>query len=191
MADEHAVRAITRGRDDMRRVVIESPFAGPRDQPKDVQLKVELENLRYLRAAMHDCLVHRGEAPFASHGLYTQAGVLDDTIPAERRLGIEAGFAYREIAEVSAFYVDLGMTSGMNYGLQDAVLKGRLIEYRAFLLGFGAGERSYTLKLQRYDSPERWSVAAPDLVGATAVCDRLEDAITALAKIAKERTKQP
>ena len=36
----------------MIRVIIESPYAG------DVE-----KNLRYLRAAMHDCLM-RGEAPF-------------------------------------------------------------------------------------------------------------------------------
>lgn len=47
----------------MKRVVIESPFAG------DVEL-----NLRYLRACMHHCL-KSGEAPYASHALYTQPGV--------------------------------------------------------------------------------------------------------------------
>lgn len=47
-------------------VIIESPYAGDVDR-----------NLEYLRAAMRDCL-KRGEAPFASHALYTQPGVLDD-----------------------------------------------------------------------------------------------------------------
>lgn len=47
----------------MRLVIIESPFAG------DV-----VRNLRYLRACMRDCL-RRGEAPYASHALYTQPGV--------------------------------------------------------------------------------------------------------------------
>ena len=53
-------------------VIVESPYAG------DVE-----RNERYARACIRDCLL-RGEAPFASHLLYTQAGVLDDTIKEER-----------------------------------------------------------------------------------------------------------
>ncbi len=56
----------------MRRVIIESPFAASNGYSVE-------ENLAYLRAAMRDCL-KRGEAPFASHGLYTQPGVLDDDV---------------------------------------------------------------------------------------------------------------
>ena len=65
----------------MRLVIVESPYAG------DVE-----ENVRYARACLADCLA-RGEAPFASHLLYTQPGVLDDDVPGERALGIAAGFA--------------------------------------------------------------------------------------------------
>lgn len=64
------------------RVVVESPYAG------DVE-----RNLRYLRAALRDCLL-RGEAPYASHAIYTQPGVLDDDIPSERTRGIHAGLAW-------------------------------------------------------------------------------------------------
>ena len=92
----------------MRRVIIESPYAG------DVE-----KNLRYLRAAMADSL-SRGEAPFASHGLYTQPGVLDDTNPAERVLGIEAGFAWREVANATIVYADLGISPGMQSGIDAA-----------------------------------------------------------------------
>ena len=99
-------------------VIIESPFAG------DVE-----KNLRYVRAAMHDCLV-RGEAPYASHALYTQPGVLDDTVPAERKLGMEAGFEYRRVAEKSVVYTDLGLSGGMKAGIADAESKGRPVEFR-------------------------------------------------------------
>jgi hypothetical protein len=85
----------------MKTVVIESPYAG------DVEA-----NLRYLRAAMRDSL-HRGEAPFASHALYTQPGVLRDDVLRERRLGIDAGFALGERLDAVAFYVDLGWSPGM------------------------------------------------------------------------------
>lgn len=102
----------------MRRVVIESPYAG------DVE-----KNLAYLRAAMADCLA-RGEAPFASHGLYTQPGVLDDTIPEERDLGIRAGFAWREPAEATVVYTDLGIAGGMKLGIAHAETCDRPVEYR-------------------------------------------------------------
>ncbi len=102
----------------MIRVIIESPYAG------DIK-----RNLMYLRACMHDCLI-RGEAPFASHGLYTQPGVLDDGHPEERTKGIEAGFAWREAAEKTVVYTDEGISGGMRYGVKDAEDKGRPIEYR-------------------------------------------------------------
>lgn len=100
-------------------VVIESPYAG------DVET-----NTRYLQAALHDSLM-RGEAPYASHGLYTQAGVLDDTIPEEREHGIQAGFVFRDIAEKTVVYGDLGITKGMQYGIDHAEAQGHPIEYRS------------------------------------------------------------
>lgn len=103
----------------MKRVVIESPYAG------DVE-----HNLRYLRAAMHDC-IKRGESPYASHALLTQEGVLDDKNPIERETGIQAGFAWREVADLTVVYTDLGITRGMKYGIVDAENKGRPIEYRS------------------------------------------------------------
>jgi hypothetical protein len=103
----------------VRRVVIESPFAG------DVE-----RNLRYLRACMADCL-RRGEAPFASHGLYTQPGVLDDGKPEERSLGILAGFAWRDVADLTVVYADCGITPGMEAGVADAEMKKRPVEIRS------------------------------------------------------------
>lgn len=108
----------------MNRVVIESPYAGNVDG-----------NLKYLRACMRDCLLNRGEAPFASHGLYTQPGVLDDNDPEERKLGIGAGFEYREPAERTAFYLDAGLSRGMKFGFDDVDKRGFAYELRAFLDG--------------------------------------------------------
>lgn len=102
----------------MRRVIIESPYAG------DIN-----NNLRYLRACMRDCLL-RGEAPFASHGLYTQRGVLRDEVPEEREHGIQAGFAWRQTAEATVVYTDLGTSRGMEYGIKHATELGHPIEYR-------------------------------------------------------------
>ena len=92
----------------MRRVIIESPYAG------DVE-----RNLRYLRACMRDSLL-RGEAPFASHGLYTQPGVLDDHDSGQRSMGIEAGFAWWAGAVRVVFCTDLGWSRGMIAALERA-----------------------------------------------------------------------
>jgi hypothetical protein len=102
----------------VKRVIIESPYAGDVDR-----------NLRYLRAAMRDCLL-RGEAPYASHALYTQPGVLDDTIPRERDLGITAGVAWRDVADLTVFYVDLGWSAGMLRGFEHCKSNGLLYTTR-------------------------------------------------------------
>lgn len=102
----------------MKRVIIESPYAG------DIE-----RNLTYLRAAMRDCIL-RGEAPFASHGLYTQPGVLRDELPNERSLGIHAGHQWIYVADLVAVYKDLGISSGMQHGIAIAQQAGRPIEYR-------------------------------------------------------------
>lgn len=104
----------------MKRVVVESPYAGDVDQ---IQM-----NEIYARLAMHDCLVNHNESPYASHLLYTQKFVLRDGVPEERKLGIEAGFYWRDVAEQSNFYVDLGITDGMNLGIDDCNEKEK--EYR-------------------------------------------------------------
>jgi hypothetical protein len=99
-------------------VIVESPYQGDRER-----------NLTYLRACLKDCLL-RGEAPFASHGLYTQPGVLRDEVIKERALGIEAGFAWRKACGKTAVYVDLGYSTGMELGIANATLLGHVIVYR-------------------------------------------------------------
>ena len=103
----------------MKRVVVESPYKG--------EVKI---NEIYGAFAMHDCLVNYNEAPYASHLLYTQKYVLRDHISGERRLGIDAGFAWREPAEKTVFYIDLLMSEGMVEGLEDCKKKGVPYELR-------------------------------------------------------------
>jgi len=103
----------------VRLVVVESPYAG------DVQ-----RNLAYLRACLKDCL-ERGESPYASHGLLTQPGVgCDDDVPAERALGIRAGFAWADRADAVVVYEDLGVTPGMLAGIERAEKAGQPVERR-------------------------------------------------------------
>ena len=75
----------------MQRVILESPFKGDNWEQTE-------RNIAYLRLCLRDCVL-RGEAPYASHALFTQPGVLDDHDPDERTLGMNAGFAWREVAE--------------------------------------------------------------------------------------------
>lgn len=103
---------------EMRLVIIESPYAG------DVDL-----NLKFARACMRDSL-SRGEAPLASHLLYTQEDILDDDIPQERNWGIQAGFAWGKHASKTIVYTNLGISEGMENGIQKALEEGREVEYR-------------------------------------------------------------
>ena len=103
----------------MKLVIVESPYAG------DVEA-----NVAYARACMADCL-KRGEAPYASHLLYTQPGVLNDDVPEERTLGINAGFAWGLKAEASKIYIDRGISGGMKFGIEAARKAGRTIEFRS------------------------------------------------------------
>lgn len=100
----------------MRLVIIESPYAGDRKR-----------NIEYAKECMLDSL-NRGEAPLASHLLYTQ--ILDDDIPEHRNLGIVAGFAWAEKADAVIVYGDLGISRGMMLGIKRAKLMGQHIEYR-------------------------------------------------------------
>lgn len=102
----------------MRLVIVESPYAG------DVE-----RNLAYLRRCLRDCL-ERGESPYASHGLLTQPGVLDDSDPLERTWGVAAGFAWRQRADATVVYRDLGLTDGMRAGIADAWTLRQSIQYR-------------------------------------------------------------
>jgi hypothetical protein len=104
----------------MKRVVIESPYAG------DVE-----RNVIYARRAMHDSIVNCEEAPYASHLLYTQQGILDDSIPEERELGIKAGLIYHDVADYIVFYMDYSMSRGMGFALDWAEKhnKGTIFRY--------------------------------------------------------------
>jgi hypothetical protein len=93
-------------------VVIESPYAA------DTAAGVA-RNMRYARACMAYCIANDA-APFASHLLYTQPGVLNDKDPAERKNGMRAGFAVAAKLQERWFFIDLGMTDGMLRGEEAA-----------------------------------------------------------------------
>jgi hypothetical protein len=103
----------------MRLVILESPFAGD-----------EQANIDYARLCVRDSLM-RGEAPIASHLLYTQPTILDDSVPEERQHGIDAGLAWGIVADATIVYTDKGISKGMLHGIHEAQMSYRPVEYRS------------------------------------------------------------
>jgi len=101
----------------MRRVIVESPFAGDRER-----------NHAYLLDCLRDCYA-RGEAPIASHAIGPL--VLDDDVPEERSIGIAAGLAWQAGADAVCVYGDLGISRGMQEAIDHARGYVPTIEYRS------------------------------------------------------------
>lgn len=102
----------------MIRVILESPYAG------DIET-----NLKYAR----ECVRHSlslGETPIASHLLYTQEGILDDNDPLERQWGIDAGLVWKSVADKHVFYIDLGISKGMQWAIDCANTNYLTVEMR-------------------------------------------------------------
>ena len=99
-----------------RLVIVESPFRG----------RVKLNKL-YLKRCIKDC-ISRGENPYASHGFLTH--YLNDKVPEERRLGIHLGNQWREVADYTVFYVDLGWSIGMKQALSICKREGHIYRIR-------------------------------------------------------------
>lgn len=105
----------------MKKVILESPYAG------DIE-----RNIKYARLCVKDSL-NRGEAPIASHLLYTQEGILDDTIEHERMQGIVAGLQWKEVCDLQVFYVDYGFSKGMLFAMDFAKNNNIPFEKRTIL----------------------------------------------------------
>jgi len=113
----------------MRLVIVESPYRG-RGRWWLLRLVDRLQNVAYARRCLRDSLM-RGEAPLASHLLYTQPGVLRDHLSLERRCGIEAGLAWSDRADLIAVYEDRGVTDGMLTGVARHEANGVRVQYRS------------------------------------------------------------
>ena len=103
----------------MKLVIIESPYAG--DVPK---------NVKYALRCLKDS-IGRGEAPFASHLLYPQ--VLRDHVRMERNRGIVCGYNWMRVADLIAFYIDLGWSPGMRAAQEYAKALERRFELRSIV----------------------------------------------------------
>lgn len=109
-------------------VIVESPFSAYKEDGSWDAVQVK-QHIAYARRALSDCL-ERGESPYASHLLYTQPGVLDDSVPEERKLGVSAGHAWIEAAERTVVYADYGISLGMLEGMRVAAAYGKPVAFR-------------------------------------------------------------
>ena len=109
----------------MKIVIVESPFKPSEETVKRYAGKysrAELlrQNLIYARLCLLNSL-GLGESPLASHLLYTQVWSESNDL---REAGIKAGIELYQRADLSAAYVDLGVSSGMKHGYEHARLIG-------------------------------------------------------------------
>ena len=117
----------------MRLVVIESPMAGRPPSwipwPFSIVARwyLELRNRLYAMACVRHSALVCGEAPYASHVMFRSA--LRDRHPSEREIGMQAGFAWGELAEVRAVYCDHGVSVGMLAGIVQRPIS-QVVEYR-------------------------------------------------------------
>lgn len=104
-------------------VCIESPFKPAESEVKEYEgrySRAELlrQNLVYARLALLNSLL-RGEAPLASHLLYTQVW---SEKPELRAGGIMAGIEVHHVCGLVALYTDLGVSTGMKAAEDHAAL---------------------------------------------------------------------
>jgi len=132
----------------MRRVILESPYG------QDPYLGVV-----YGRACLRHSL-WMGEAPMAMHLLYTQPGILDDSVPAERAQGMASAFLWYGAAEACVVYRDYGISDGMEAGIEMATSLGLPVEYRSLPYEFRIMHRD-----QYYDAfPATDKMTAAELI---------------------------
>jgi hypothetical protein len=143
---------------EFKRVIVETPY-------KAATKKGLKQNLKFARDCARDCLTVHCEAPFLSHLLYTQAGILDDNDPLGRQDGIDAGLAWGAVAEATVVYLDRGISTGMHYGVQNARNANRPIIFRTLShhLPIPSSKLRYTRKVQVEPNPESIEKAARQL----------------------------
>lgn len=110
----------------MKLVAVESPFGSP-------DASTLRRNILYARMCLRDSLERPGvlpEAPWASHLVYPQPGVLDEQDPQGRRRGLDCSGAWGDRAAYRAVYEDLGLTEGMEEALERAQALGQRVERR-------------------------------------------------------------
>jgi hypothetical protein len=122
----------------LRPVVYESPFAS-------TDLDTFARNIAYARLLIREGATGYNEAGIASHVIWTQPGILRDTVESERNLGIACGIVFANMAKqgiIGHIYgIDLGWSKGMLKSKEYVLANGGEIVERRLA---GAGERFYS-----------------------------------------------
>ena len=136
-------------------VDVETPYMGKTEDESR-------RNILYARACVRDCLL-RDEIPFASHLFFTQPGILDDNVPKEREKGIRAGKSIIESLPriITVVYENLGISTGMQYGINRAKENGRTVEFRSLENGWAEKE---LVIARKHSHAYIWGVNLPDVI---------------------------
>lgn len=110
----------------MKRLIVESPFAASE------AYSVE-ENVAFARKVCRHALL-LGFSPYASHLFFTQPGLLNDDLPDERRLGIDAGLVWSTDVEDVWFALRPGekLSLGMTYAANRHRMRTARVQYRIY-----------------------------------------------------------
>lgn len=109
----------------MKTVGVESPLKGmvgercPKMFATLAERVMRERNRHYAFACMRRELA-KGNAPYASHALLDQPGLLEDADASQRAIGIAAGQAHYRALSERVFYTDLGTSAGMRIGADNA-----------------------------------------------------------------------
>lgn len=122
----------------LRPVVYESPFAS-------MDFDTFARNIAYARLLIREGATGYNEAGIASHVIWTQPGILRDTVESERNLGIACGIVFANMAKrgiIGHIYgIDLGWSKGMLRSKEYVLANGGEIAERRLA---GPGERFYS-----------------------------------------------
>jgi len=118
----------------MKLVVIESPLCGrpPERCPTFLRPLVERvlrERNRHFAFACMRFELAKGNAPYASHVTFDQPGLLEDSKPEQRALGIAVGQAWSAVGNSRSFFETRGMSGGMLLGEANAKAAGQARHY--------------------------------------------------------------
>lgn len=110
----------------MKRLIVESPF-------KATETYSVEENIAFARKVCRHALL-LGYSPYASHLFFTQPGLLDDDLPNERRLGIDAGLVWSVgVGDVwFALRSDEKLSVGMTYAANRHRMREAKVQFRIY-----------------------------------------------------------
>ena len=110
-----------------RLVTIESPYRA------DTQAGI-VRNITFARQICRIAVLH-GYAPYASHLFYTQTGILEDSIPEERWLGMQAGLEWSSLSQEVWYCSRFGerMSLGMLEAFKRHVGEGLMVRSLQFV----------------------------------------------------------